>query len=277
MSLSASMRNAAVAASLLAASFMSFSVVTPALSAKAAAKPEITAEAGAALRQMSQTLLGKQFSFKARTLRVYADADGKFLHIEHNLKVLVRRPDGLRVDTDGDDGSGQFLYDGKAVVLYGAAKNEYVRLPAPNTIGAMVEEVVFRTGVDFPLANFLTDAPGDAILSGVTMGKVVNTVTIDGVPCLHLILFQPPGVELELWLEKNDRSLPRRLFLTYRSVPGQPNFIAEFSDWNISATPTDADFAFTAPAGAKQVEPAAMVGPTAPANAAPAKAKGAKK
>src|SRR5579872_3206445 len=166
MSLSASIRNAATAASLLAASLVSFTVMTPALSAKPTAKPEITEEASAALRHMSQAMLGKQYSFKARTLRVYAGDDGKFLHIEHNLKVLVRRPDGLRVDRDGDDGSGQFLYDGKTVVLYGAAKKEYVRLPAPNTIDKMLEEIVYRTGVDFPLADFLTDEPDKAILTG---------------------------------------------------------------------------------------------------------------
>ena len=38
-----------------------------------------------------------------------------------------------------------------------------------------------RLGVDFPLADFLTDAPNKAFLSGVTAGRVVNTVMIDGV------------------------------------------------------------------------------------------------
>jgi hypothetical protein len=38
--------------------------------------------------------------------------------------------------------------------------------------------------------------------------------------------------------------LPRRLIVTYRSLPGEPNFIAEFSDWDFNIHPSDADFTF---------------------------------
>jgi hypothetical protein len=79
-------------------------------------------------------------------------------------------------------------------------------------------------------------------------------VTIDGVPCRHLLFTQPPGIEIELWVEKNDGALPRRLVATYRSVPGQPSFIAEMFDWNLAVHPTDAEFAFQPPEGAVQTE-----------------------
>jgi hypothetical protein len=90
-----STRNVAAITSILVAGLISFIFMAPALGASSTAKPTITPEASAALAQMGQTLLGKQFSFQARTLRVYADNDGRFLHIGHTLKVLVRRPDRL--------------------------------------------------------------------------------------------------------------------------------------------------------------------------------------
>jgi hypothetical protein len=37
-------------------------------------------------------------------------------------------------------------------------------------------------------------------------------------------------------------------------LPGQPSFIAEFSDWNFSIHPADAEFVFQPPAGATRVE-----------------------
>ena len=101
----------------------------------------------------------------------------------------------------------------------------------------------------FPLADFLTEAPNKAFLTGVTSGRVVDTVTIDGSPYLHLFFSQPPGIELELWLAKNDQSLPRRLIVTYRNLPGQPNFIAEFSDWNFNIHPVRCRFHLSAAAG----------------------------
>ena len=117
----------------------------------------------------------------------------------------------------------------------------------------MLKEAVGRLGVDFPLADFLSSAPNKAFLTGVTSGRVVNTITIDGQPYLHLVFNQPPGIQLELWLSKNDQSLPRRLIVTYLSLPGAPNFIAEFSNWNFDIHPSAADFAFQPPAGAEKV------------------------
>jgi hypothetical protein len=170
------------------------------------------------------------------------------------------------------DGSSKFAFDGKTAIVYSATANKYASIPVPEgTVEAMMKEAVGRLGVDFPLADFLSEAPNKAFLTGVTSGRVVNTVTIDGAPYLHLFFSQPPGIELELWVEKSDQSLPRRLIVTYRSLPGEPNFIAEFSDWDFNIHPSDADFTFQPPTDAVQV---ALKAP--PANA-PAKAKGVKR
>ncbi len=219
-------------------------------------RPAVSEEASAVLMRMGQSLRGaEQLSFQARTIRVYADANGQPLHIFHTLKVVVHRPNRLLVDVSGDDGSSKLVFDGKTVVIYSAAQKKYASIPVPEgTIEAMMKEAMGRLGVDFPLADFLSEAPNKAFLTGVTSGRVVDTVTVDGSPYLHLFFSQPPGIELELWLEKNDPSLPRRLIVTYRDLPGQPNFIAEFSDWNLNAHPSDADFTFQPPAGAEQVQ-----------------------
>src|SRR5207244_6998448 len=150
-------------------------------------------------------------------------------------------------------GSVDLRLVGNTAVVYSAAQNKYASIPVPEgTIEGMMKEAVGRLGVDFPLADFLSEAPNKAFMSGVTSGRVVNTVTIDGAPYDHLFFFQPRGIELELWLSKNDQSLPRRLIVTYRTLPGQPNFIAEFSDWNLNIHPSDADFVFQPPADVVQ-------------------------
>jgi hypothetical protein len=45
--------------------------------------------------------------------------------------------------------------------------------------------------------------------------------------------------------------------VSYRSLPGHPDFIAELSDWNFSIGTPDSEFEFTPPAGVTQVELAA--------------------
>lgn len=217
-------------------------------------KPTITEDARAAIAQMGKTLLAKEFSFRARTIRAYANENGVLLHIGHDFKITVRRPDRLLIAANGDDGPSKLFYDGNTVVLaLGADGNQYATLPVPNTITMMMHVVMGRFGLDFPLADFLTDTPGKAFLSGVTSGHEVDKVTIDGVPCVHLVFSQPPGIELELWLEA-DRGVPRRLIVIDNDSPGKPNFVAEMSDWDFAVHPADADFAFAPPNGAKQID-----------------------
>jgi hypothetical protein len=235
-------------------------------------KPAISEEASAALLKMGQTLRAEQYSFQVRTIRVYADPNGDALHIFHTMKVVVHRPNRLLVEVNGDDGENKLVFDGKNAVVYSAAEKKYASVPVPEgTIQAVMQELIGRLGVDFPLADFLAEAPNKAFLTGVTAGRVVGTVTIDGSPYLHLFFTQPPGIELELWLAKSDQSLPKRLIVTYRNLPGQPSFVAEFSDWNFDIHPSDADFAFQPPSGATPVElrPVAAAKP-------PAKHKGGK-
>ena len=261
------LRHIAVLGGWLTGGIIGFAPVDlPAAEPAKQAKPAISEDASAALARMGHTLSAEQFSFQAQTIRVYATPEGEPLHIFHTLKVTVHRPNRVMAEVSGDDGSSKLFFDGKTATVFSAAQNKYASIAVPEgTIDGMLKEAVGRLGVDFPLADFLGEAPSKAFLTGITAGRVVNTVTIDGAPYDHLFFFQPPGIELELWLSKNEQSLPRRLIVTYRSLPGQPNFIAQFSDWNFNIHPADADFAFQPPAGATQVElkPVAAAAPPA--------------
>lgn len=224
--------------------------------AAAQTKPAISEEASAALLRMGQTLrAAEQFSFQADTIRVYTEAGGEPLHIFHTMKVTVQRPNRLAADVTGDDGSNKLVFDRKTFVIYSAQDKKYASASVPEgtTIDGMLQEAVGRYGIDFPLADFLSEAPNKAFLTGLTSGRVVNTVTIDGAPYDHLVFSQPPGILLELWLPKTEQALPRRLIVTYGALPGQPNFIAEFSDWNLNIHPSDAEFVFQPPPDAVQV------------------------
>jgi len=267
------LRHLTVLGGFLAAIVIGFCPVTvPAAGPVKQTKPAISEEASAALLRMGQALRAEQFSFQAKTIRVYTDAGGEPLHIFHTLKVTVQRPNRVLGEVTGDDGSNKLVFNGKTLVIYSAQDKKYATLSVPEgtTIDGMLKEAVGRYGIDFPLADFLSEAPNKAFLTGVTSGRVVNTVTIDGAPYDHLFFLQPPGIELELWLPKTGQAVPRRLIVTYRTLPGQPNFIAEFSDWNFDVHPSEADFVFQPPAGAQQM----ALTPVPPP--APAKKKGGK-
>jgi hypothetical protein len=216
----------------------------------------VSEDARAAISRMSKTLQAKQFSFDARTLRAYVGPNGELLHIAHAIKTEFRRPDRLRVEATGDDGSIQMLFDGKAVVLYGVEQKKYARIPATNNdLDEALALVAERTGTDFPLADLLSNDPERSLLSGVSSGGEVGTALIDRVSCRHFFFSQAADdLDFELWLEDNDKSLPRRMVVTYRALPGRPNFLAEMSNWNFSVQLPDSDFEFKPPAGVAEAD-----------------------
>ncbi len=262
MSILIKLRYASIAAGLAAGTMIgAMSTTVGSAQAQTAQPTAISEETSAALARMSKTLMSPQFSFRSRTLRSYVGPNGELLHIAFDTKIVVRRPDRMLVDVTGDDGSTKMFYDGKTLVAYVPDDKKYSSTPVPGKIDEMIDAAESRAGVDFPLADLMTDNPEKSILSGITSGGQIGVATIDGIKCRHFFFNESPDLDLELWVEDNDRALLRRVFVTYRSLPGHPTFVAELSDWNFSIQSADADFVFQPPAGVVQVELAGKVSP----------------
>ena len=223
------------------------------LSIGAKADDAISPEARTAVENMSKALSADTFSFEADVIRQY-DQNGQPLHIFHEADVSVRRPDHLAIDITGDDGATRIVYNGKTLTILNKTANKYAEMPITGSIEAMLREASQRMGVDFPLADLLADKPGQSFLDGVTAGSVVGRVSIDGDPGHHFLFLQPPGIELELWTE-DDTSLPRRIVVTYRGIPGVPQFISEMEDWKVGEELPDEIFAMQIPPDATKIEP----------------------
>ena len=147
------------------------------------------------------------------------------------------RPSSIQVT--GDDGSNELFYDGKSVSIFSPDRKAYAVIAAPGDIRSALTEVVDKLNIDFPLVNFFAVSPERALLREVVAGWQVGTANIDGVECRHLFFHQKAGIDLELWVEKNNAAIPHRLIVTYRLLPGQPSFIAEFTNWDTQVHPSE--------------------------------------
>jgi len=213
----------------------------------------ISAVARNAVTTMGQTLATGGFSFHATTIRQY-EKDNLPLHIFHEMEVTVRRPDRLRVKIDGDDGQAEIGYDGSTLTVYSAAARKYGTFAIKGSIETVLRAASEKKGIDFPLADLIADQPGQSFLDGVVTGVKVGDATIDGIQVNHFLFIQPPGIELELWTEANAQALPRRLIITYRSLPGEPQFVAEIGDWKLQLNSADDVFVIKPPTDAIKVE-----------------------
>jgi hypothetical protein len=80
---------------------------------------------------------------------------------------------------------------------------------------------------------------------------LVEECTLFDVPTEHFAV-RSAEVDMQIWIAKGPEPLPRRVVITYKNSPGQPEFRADLYDWKIA--PQDAAaFAFVPPAGAEQV------------------------
>ena len=92
-----------------------------------------------------------------------------------------------------------------------------------------------------------------ALTENVQAGTYLGVRSIGGRPCHHL-LFTQEEVDWQVWVDAGESPLPRKLVITRKKEPGQPQFSAELSGWDLAPALTETSFDFKAPAGAKPVK-----------------------
>jgi hypothetical protein len=58
---------------------------------------------------------------------------------------------------------------------------------------------------------------------------------------------------VQLWIAQGDEPLLQRMLITYKRAEGQPQFRAQFKEWNLSPEVSDATFAFSPAEGAVKI------------------------
>ncbi|WP_434732699.1 DUF2092 domain-containing protein [Rhizobium sp. YTUHZ044] len=222
-------------------------------------KPEISDEAATAISQMGKTLHARDLSVTARTVSVYLDESGQPLHIFHTIKIAARRPDRIAVEFSGDDGRHDLFYNGKEASVFFPDSKKYMTIPASGDTLSALNEIADKLDLDFPLAVLFAGSPDEILLDDTMAARQVGTATVDGIECRHLLFSQKSGIDVELWVEKNDAATPHRLIVTYPLLQGQPSFVAEFTSWTTDRPVSDSEFTFEPPADVKKIDPTPAV------------------
>jgi hypothetical protein len=124
----------------------------------------------------------------------------------------------------------------------------YATAAKPGTLDEAI--VYFMNDLDmrFPLAELFSSQLAETLPKKVRAAYDVGQESIAGVPCDHLAL-RGDWADLRLWIAQGDQPLPHRLVLTYKNAEGQPQFWAQFNNWNLSPDVPDSLFVFTPPGG----------------------------
>jgi hypothetical protein len=244
-------------------------LLCPALHAQEATGPVVDPKADEILKAVGALMQGAaQYSFRAEYTRDEVQASGQKLQSGGALKVVVRRPDRLYVDNDGDRFHRTFFYDGKALSILDVRQSLYGVLQAPPTIDEALDFAFAKFKVTPPLSDLLYTNPYGRARAGVRSGSYLGVHRVGGVACDHLA-FVGADADFQVWVEQGARPVIRKVVITYKNSPSSPQFTAVLSDWDFTTRPADDVFKFVAPKDASKIEFLA----DAPAQPAAAKSK----
>jgi hypothetical protein len=226
----------------------------PAAAKAPAPQAAVEPEAKDVLMRMAEFLAKTpRFSVNLRANYDVLQESGQMVEFAETLSITLSRPNGLRVEVDQSDGDKQLvLYDGEQITAFSPPQNVYAQASKPGGIDAAVTYFVKDLQMRLPLAVLLVSRCPAELERRTQSLDYVERILMDGKPVHHLA-GRTATVDYQFWIAEGPQPLPLRAVLTYKNAEGDPQFRAQFSDWNLAPEIRDAQFAFTPPQGARKI------------------------
>jgi hypothetical protein len=176
---------------------------------------------------------------------------GTRVEYSRQARVVLERPDHLRIDTESDKGPRSFYYDARTVTVYHPDESIYAVFAAPPTIDAMIDAVEAR-GMTMPASDLLMNHPCQALGDHLQTGVYAGRHYLDG-NWYHHLLLSTDAVDVQLWVAEGESPEIHKLVITYTDLPGEPQYRALLRDWDFTPAIDAAMFTFTPPADARKV------------------------
>lgn len=197
--------------------------------------------------------MAKQFSFHAEVMFDDHLPSGQKIQFAAAEDVSVRKPDRIYADYQSDLGSKRFWYNGKTITLLSPLHNSYSTIDAPPNIESAINLLMKDYGFTVPLGDFLFSEPHSALMKNVLAGIYVGPGDVNGVDCQHLA-FVEKYIDWQIWIEDGKEPIPRKVVITYKTMPNSPQYIAMLSDWNFEKSLPDSLFSADLPKDAKHID-----------------------
>jgi len=245
-------RSQALCIALLALAGTVAAAPSPPAAAAAAGSEAVDPAAMDALDRMGaylQTLTA--FQVKATTQREEVLDNGMKVQYTAVADLLARKPDGLRVDVSGDRQQRQFFFDGKDFTLWAPRVRYYASVPAPPTIGELADRLAEKFEIELPLVDLFRWGATEEGRRAVTAAVDLGPGSVEGTTCGHYA-FRQDGLDWQIWIQKGDYPLPRKLVLTTTTDEARPQFQATYT-WNLAPSFNETAFTFDPPADAHRI------------------------
>ena len=206
--------------------------------------PNIDPQAAEILRNMSYFLGSKeQYTFKAEVMFDQLVNSNRKIQYSGEEKVYIKKNGNLTIEYVTDLGGYKLWFeDGKATILE-LPTNLFSIATLSATIDQALKKLKDQYNFTPALSDLLFINTFRALTANVQSGSYFGTSKVFGVRCDHLAFVQQ-DIDWQIWIESGKRPIPRKFVITYKQLPGSPQFIAILKDWVIDKPITH--FAFKA-------------------------------
>ena len=217
-------------------------------------KPAVDPDATAAMARMGDFLRSlPAFGLRENVTREQVINGDLKVQKSKVAEVTVLRPGRLKYEGRGDDDKHVVVFfDGKTFSVYSPDKKYYSQVDSPGTLAAMIDMAEAKYGLEFPSADFLRTAVEEyALTKDVVAAGDVGKSNVDGADCEHYA-FRKKDVDFQVWVENGERPLPRKIVITSRDEPTQPEYVAVMT-WNLEPKIDESTFTFKPPEESTQI------------------------
>jgi hypothetical protein len=221
---------------------------------KADAEPVIEPEAGVVLRQLSDHI--KQVQSVILHIADTIDEvqpDGSKLQFAHVRVLTVQRPDKLKVETTGDVSCRTFWKDGKTLTVLDSDKNVYAQIPDPGTIEEAIDLLQSKYNMSLPASDMLSGDFYQTMTNGCRSIDYVGIGYVGEEKCHHLA-FSRDIIDWQMWIGMGDKPSIRKMVITYKQLPGQPQYTLQLLRTETPARITESAFTAEIPKTAMKIE-----------------------
>lgn len=215
---------------------------------------ESQTDAEAVLMKMADFLSqAKQFRVSIRSGYDVRQETGQMIEFGERRNLTLVRPDRFRVEVERSDGEKVLvLFDGKELTVFNLNEAVFAKTAIPGDVDNAIRYLRRDLRLRLPLAMlFVTRFPAQ-LERRVRVVEIVERNTLMDVPCVHLAV-RSDQVDFQLWIPTKGDPLPRRIVITYKDAEGQPQFWADFNQWDLAPHVPDDFFVFTPPQGVVQI------------------------
>lgn len=217
-------------------------------------KPVIDPKAETVLRQLSDH--NKQMKtgiFRMTDTIDEVQADGRKIQFSHVREFTVVRPGMLKVVTTGDVTSRVLWKDGKTLTVLDRNKNVYAQLPDPGTIDQAIDMLQEKYGMSLPAADLLSADVYKTMTDGCNAINYIGIGYAVEEKCHHLA-FSRENIDWQMWISIGDKPSMRKIVITYKQLPGEPQYTLQLLKRETAIKINDAVFACEIPKGAEKIE-----------------------